>query len=340
MKILAFTDPHAHNYKEFSEAVGEQGINSRLADVLDVLERVRVRVAAEKFDVVVFDGDLFHLKNNVDSLALELTLKAINKIRFACHEKFVMNPGNHDFYYWNRKPVLIEMFQGFVGASITEQLIVHEDDKGKRWSFYLFPYNRNSAEINNALRAMTPIPNSIGLFHQPVVGTFYNSILVKEGLDPDLVAKTFTYSFVGHFHGHEQIRPNMWHIGSLLMLNFGEATQKKGWMEIDTEKGEAVFVENTESPVFKSLVLESGQAIDFDDIKNFYKITVKGTTAPSGLDRIRWKRVNYDVSTDRKQRVSIGVSDSYPVIMEKYIGAKGTDLDPAYLLEIGKRYLA
>jgi len=339
MKILAFTDSHAHNYKEFSEVVGEQGINSRLADVLDVFERIRLRVSETHFDMVVFDGDLFHLKNNVDSLALELTLKAISGIRAAAGNHFIMNPGNHDFYYWNRKPVLLEMLQGFVGSSIMGQLATHDDANKKRWSFYSFPYNRNSSEINDALRTMTPVKNSIGLFHQPVLGTFYNSIPVKEGLDPDLAAEKFTYSLVGHFHGHEQIRPNVWHIGSPLMLNFGEVTQRKGWMEIDADKNDVVFVENTESPVFKSLVLESGQAIDFDDVKNFYKITVKGTAAPTGLDRIRWKRINYDVSTERKQRISIGVSDSYPVIMEKYIGAKNSDLDPKHLLEVGERYL-
>ena len=71
MKYLIFSDLHAHNYREFSE-IDPTGVNSRLLDCVEVLGEIQKYANSQGIEKVIFCGDLFHLKNNIDSRVIKI----------------------------------------------------------------------------------------------------------------------------------------------------------------------------------------------------------------------------------------------------------------------------
>jgi DNA repair exonuclease SbcCD nuclease subunit len=89
MKILAFSDLHAHTHKAFSSSAG--GVNSRLSDALHVLDQVKE--LSQDVDAILFGGDLFH----VSPPPPEVFNLVFDKLEHIVEDKrVIMIPGNHD----------------------------------------------------------------------------------------------------------------------------------------------------------------------------------------------------------------------------------------------------
>jgi DNA repair exonuclease SbcCD nuclease subunit len=185
--------------------------------------------------------------------------------------------------------------------------------------------------------------HSIFLGHQDLVGQQYGSFLVDKGLDADVLAEKFAFSFVGHYHESKAVRPNVISVGSPLQLSFSEMGQAKGCWLLDTEVAEPLtFIANKESPEFLELVLEPGQGIDFLDSKNYYRVKVKGIQMPEGIDNLKWHRLSFEGIHEglARERSEIKLSDSAETLIEKYVKARNVNaLDEEALKAVGRRYL-
>src|SRR4030065_848854 len=108
MKILSFSDLHAHQFSEFAY-INENGINSRLQACLDVIDQIKVYAIENNIKHVCFAGDLFHTRPSVETLTHNLTLKKIIELSNEI-DRLVILPGNHDSYtkntYYNSLKIL------------------------------------------------------------------------------------------------------------------------------------------------------------------------------------------------------------------------------------------
>ncbi len=260
MKSLYFADLHGHNYREFA-SLDENGVNSRLVDQLKVLEEIANSAREHKVDDIRFLGDLLHLKNNMDTLVLK---SIIGKMAELAEEfPLMILPGNHDYRLWTSHPVVLEMLGDFA-----KNIIVIDKPKfvnvQSSYTVYAEPYTRKVVGLTERLEKMKPEPNMLFLGHQDMLGMQYGGFVVEQGLDPKVLLKLFKWSFVGHCHTPGQIHNNVVSVGAPIQHNFGDVEGDRGWWIFDEEKDKVTHIQNTTSPRFWDIMIESH---DEDDLK-------------------------------------------------------------------------
>lgn len=337
MKILFFSDVHAHNYQDFAHY--GSGSNSRLEDAVEAVDAITEEAKVRGVDCICFGGDLYHLKNFVDSQVLRCMFEAFK--RMAEVAPIYMCAGNHDYKSWDKDPVLVEMASGLLGRVFMEQRVMLGD-----WTLFVFNYRRSIDEIRDIVANWNPTPKSIGLFHQDVIGAKYGGIEVVKGLDAGVLANKFTFTFLGHYHTPCRYQPNVISIGAPLAHNFGDANTPHGFWILDTATMQAEFVENSESPQFID--------VDFGDqerdlatelpgrgSKDFYRITMRGREVPESVRSLMWKRLIFaSADATQKSRTSIRFSDSAEAMVQKYVDSKAPEgLDKERLVTLGRKYL-
>jgi len=346
MNILIFSDLQTHNYREFS-FITEKEINSRLQNCLDIFGMISSRVHAStslgskdpteninnnkenKIKKIYFLGDLFNLKNNVDSQVIKLTLRnlilAANTV-----EKLIIVPGNHDYRLWASEPALLEIAQEFSENKIQ---LIDKPTLLKEERLYIEPYSRRISEVNERLKNIAIENDYVFLGHQDINGISYGGAPVTNGLDADFLSKKFKFSFIGHYHNPAVVRKNVISVGAPLQNSFSDLGTQKGWWIFDGN--ETKFEENTISPIFKEISIKSEDEIIAVDEKNFYRVKISGTTLPKGIERLTFRRPMFIRQEIRRGRSEIQFSDSIETVLKKYIDGQKSNLDGEKLFNIG-----
>lgn len=331
MRALIWADLHGHNYREFSTI--ENGINTRLKDCADVVKQILLSAREHEVKEIWFVGDLFHLKNNLDSQVIAYIMSEMTNL--AINSDVFIVPGNHDYRAWSSEPILLEVLNEMPG----EFELCKSGwflDKG----IYIEPFTRKIKELNERIARLETDPEEDIFFgHQDIIGTRYGGFVVEQGLDADVLSKKFKWSFVGHWHVTSRVRENVISIGAPLQHNFGDANQSRGWYIFDSEKGEVKFVANHFSPRFYDIKVDPETTESpGDPLKDFYRIKTRGEL-PEFLNKLRWKRISRVVEGEVKKRTTISFSDKKEDIIEKYVEMRGGNLDHKKLVEMGRRYL-
>jgi DNA repair exonuclease SbcCD nuclease subunit len=341
VKIFSFSDLHAHNYPEFS-CIDEDGLNSRFASQLEAMQLFRKDCRGGQAELITFSGDVFHLKNFVDSQVLRSVMKEFKALSEIA--PVVVCPGNHDYRGWGSDPVLINALEDFL-----PNIIIPGEGgyKIKGWTVKAFPFVRNVGDLVKTLQDMPEQAQTIALLHQDVIGMAYGAFTVVKGITAQLVSRKFTYGLLGHFHGMTKLAGNVYIVGSLVQLNFSEAGQKKGWIIIDTESGKTWERENVLSPQFHDVKLLEGECLldkNFNATqldRDYFRIKVSGEKVPGDIVSARWRRVSIETRNTKPERGDLRLSDSHDALVRKYVKAKwgGGEGAVETLVELGKRYL-
>jgi len=336
MKTLIWADLHGHNFKEFSTQ--ELGMNTRLRDQLDVISKITLSAIEYQIDCILFLGDLYHLKNNLDSQVIKTILNHITVLADEVKE-FVVIPGNHDYRMWSSEPLLLEFLQDY-----HKRVVVIQEPKWISYGgdkFFAAPFTRRVKELNDMIANLdTADPSgSVFLGHQDIIGVNYGGFVVELGLNPDMLSKKFRWSFTGHFHNVLNVRENVISVGAPLQHNFSDVGERRGWWIYETNM-DPIFIENTFSPKFQDFECsdDATEAPGQHD-RDFYRVKIKGITPPAAVKKLKWKRVSYEVSSERKERSVLKFSDSREDIITKYVDARAGELDKKKLIELGRNYL-
>lgn len=355
MRSLIFGDLHSHNYREFSR-LDSNGMNTRLLEGVFALANVTLSGLEEEVHSVWFTGDLYHLKNNLDSQVIQATVAGMRELA----EQFplVLVPGHHDLYMWSTNPIMLELLKDFSSNII----VITKPGWYKLWAqedidFYIEPCTRKVSDLMKRIEILETVPKkSIFLGHQDLVGMEYGGYKVERGLDPEILSKKFKYSFVGHYHSPGIIKENVVSIGAPLQHSFNDAAKtnndssfdenaKRGWWIFDFDKPELKYIRNKEAPEFIDYVYDKDKKekgfIPGDWEKDYYRIKIIGNhELPERLKRIRWKRVSYELRDAKKTRTTISFSDKKEDLLAKYAKVKAPEhLDQKLLVEIGRDYL-
>lgn len=343
MKVLLFSDLHAHPFKSYSEVLST-GVNSRLQDAIDALDRIATTVAEQKIPLVIFGGDLFHVKPNINIQTFNLIWDAFSRI-VATGTQLVLLVGNHDQLTQDG-----EMHSAHAFASIAT-VIDEPDYLCKRVGdelvhFFFIPHNYD-ADVLRAQLKMTfeelgaPIEPHALIGHFGITGMEVgaNFILNDENLLTlgELQPDKWTRVFLGHYHKVQSVG-NVQYLGALLQHNWGDVGQKRGFWIWDTVTNDCEF-HSSHAPEFAEYSIEDlgndPPAGKFIKIK--YRPEQAALVEPyQNLPGYQLDMIKPEQEVITASSATIGLDEA----MEEYVQkAEKYELDSVELLHLGQELL-
>jgi DNA repair exonuclease SbcCD nuclease subunit len=348
-KAATFTDMHIHSHKDSVE---------RLHDCLKVLDWIFSTAIEHKCEHVIFLGDLFHERAKIDVLNYLRTFEVFMRYMAKASFDLWLLVGNHDMYHkekWDVNSV----------KPLTAIPNVHIIDEPKTINIGgldidFCPHTENPIKELAKLkkgRAKESLKCLMG--HMAVHGAQLNKLYgtradVIVEYDNDMlpvsvdIFNDWDQTFLGHYHGAQQLNEKVEYIGSPLQLSFGEAFQDKHIVILDLDTQEKEYVKNTFSPVH--YIIEPHDISTYDLNANFVRI-VGNMTGKDIVDLKKTVNDHYKVaSLDFKQKEKKEEEDRVVVegakdllkdedeMMATFVKKKGVPagLDEKHLMEIGK----
>jgi DNA repair exonuclease SbcCD nuclease subunit len=216
MKLAHLGDIHLGFFQY--DRVLPGGYNVREEDVALAFRRAIADVIAQRPDVVVFAGDLFH-RVRPGNRAIVLFEEQLAALRTALPEAaVVIVAGDHDTPKLKETGFILNVAPHFgVHLATLEPLVVPVLG------------GTITAVPNAAIGAMPAPPAEPGqhvlVSHGDIAG--YGAPAPERGLDPDaLVRAGWAYVALGHYHVCVEVRPRVWYAGAL------EYTATDPWAEM------------------------------------------------------------------------------------------------------------
>lgn len=198
-------DLHLHPWSTFS-ATNAAGVNTRLAGLLAEIYRAAETVKAAGGDMLVFAGDVFHVRGSVSPTVLNATRDMLYKCHSDFGTRFLIIPGNHD---------LEGKESNRLGSAVTalEDLHVTVDNSAHynpELGALMVPWFESTADLKRELEERKPAtPGAFdAIIHAPIDGVIPG--LPMHGLDPEYLAGLgYRRIFAGHYHNHKQMHPGV-----------------------------------------------------------------------------------------------------------------------------------
>jgi DNA repair exonuclease SbcCD nuclease subunit len=259
--IAILSDVHAHAFKygssrvPFDKAPGLY--NSRLIDTMKALYEFTDYVETQGIKLVLFAGDLFHVRSAVMTVAQDLVFTWLQDLAKKT-DQIIMIPGNHDMATRAGHHHSLRPFSSIDNVHVSERV------EGVRTKMNLgvvtLPYYEGIETTKQALKKAGDLADVAGypcvlLGHLGLQGGKVGSdyVLVSDsdpGVD-DVPYKKFKHCFFGHFHEHQKVFPNGYYIGALTQHNWGDSGGKRGFLHVTVEdNGFAMSRHETSAPRF------------------------------------------------------------------------------------------
>jgi DNA repair exonuclease SbcCD nuclease subunit len=346
-KILFFSDLHAHNHAQFATR-RPNGLNSRFADCLAVVDQITDYCKAQQIQHVVFLGDLFHSRTKLDIDVFTLTWETMKRLAKQVGDLRLL-VGNHDQFTRIGDVHAIRPFEEFAQVIDQPTLATVGD-----CPVYFIPFTANEDKLKEIVHTI-PYNAKLVCLHQPVREAIPGP--TNSPGKPDFTVEDFPLDRLelvlsGDIHKQQWVggKEKMFYVGSPMQHNFGEREHAKSFVVLDTEMWKLELVP-TVAPTFH--YFECGEASDpaalafehCDPDRDFIKVVYADC----------WRN-NAEAVKDKHPRVHILQSaaptavDLAPVpghvflddrsLLEAYMtqNAYGK-LDPARLLDVGLDYL-
>lgn len=251
MKLAHLADLHL-GFRQYHRQT-ERGINQREADVNEAFRRAVDDVIAQRPDLIVVAGDLFH-SIRPTNYTIYTALQEFGRLRAALPATpIVAISGNHDTPRSVETGNVLRLF---------DLLGVHAvADEAKRIAFehlgcavLAVPHQALVSGDRPALRPDPQYPINVLLVHGEVEGLFDGDRDALElggaYLESDyLAADAWSYVALGHYHVARQVGPNAWYCGSLEYVSpnpwgeLGDAQRVggKGYLVVTLPAGRVEF---------------------------------------------------------------------------------------------------
>lgn len=351
MRIAAFSDVHAHIYKEFDSQSGVTG-SQRLDNIVSSLAYIRQWCSDNGVKYVLFAGDMFHVRGKVDTLVFNAVYDEIERFNYA-GIKIIMIAGNHDQYDNSDVPEnSIHAFKKLKGVYVYDTVGTHpiygqipnpedptEDLIYTEALVVCAPYSKNVQMVKDYITSVEKkdIPQIL-LFHLGISGAFVGSgsypmadAFTVDDLRPDL----FKYIIGGHFHRRQFLggHKHALYCGAPLQHSFGDEGEDKGFYVVDTNKRWDVEFVPIPNPKFVTL---TGDAL------NKHEAELKWCAEEGDYVRIQctesqlvhWQTIipeglNYKVELQKEyeeqSRSDVKIGMSFEAIVAKYAEENNPD---------------
>lgn len=249
MRVLLFSDLHGHAFKPYSTILPD-GMNSRLRDALLVLEQIRKLAKQEKVDLILFGGDLFHVRGSLYVQTFNAIFEAMARLKLTAQLGLLV--GNHD--QTNKAGSIHSVYAFNTMATVMDKPMWYTfetvvSNTTDRLHVLALPYTTDSNDIRSAVdegvqsKPQDPkgCPHII-LGHMGVDGARVGGGFVLRDKDApklkDLKRQEFAQVFLGHYHVPQILADNVRFIGSTLQHNWGDLGTEHGCWLWDTQPGD------------------------------------------------------------------------------------------------------
>ena len=231
MKTLIFSDLHAHNFKQFAKQ--KNGLNSRFAEIIDVLYQIRDLCVSNKVETVIFGGDMFHAHTNVEHDVYNLTKEAFNEI---CQVAPVISiAGQHDLQFKKGYKKEHVSFSAF--TTIPNFYYLNNEKHITKNGLTIYGHSWVFDEEFNDIPFQTA---DIGIFHATIKNSDIGGYTLPNGITTEKIKNLYKLIVVGDihkpFHGGNILIP-----GAPLQHNFNDEGQDRGCWIVDIEKNAFKF---------------------------------------------------------------------------------------------------
>ena len=327
MKIAVTADLHAHNYTQYS-GIAENGLNSRLDWILRTLDMIVEKCVQRSVDALVIAGDLFHSRKAIDISVLESVYRRIEAIEFPVY--IVM--GNHDIAESSDKRASIRIFSK-VANVITKARII----KIAGVPVGIIPWTDSASKVAKAVDEFNKngVQYVIGhlALRSGVVGT--HDFIMEGNIEPSVFRK-FKWTALGHYHKPQELKHNIYYVGSPLQHTWGDSGDEKGFMIFGGAQPE--FVPLPDTPKFIKVVSSEDAAT----VRDIDYVKVSGKRAD--VDKIELPATVRKVEVIEKAIDFVPRLDfdetSIKSIITTYCKAFPQDVvDEEFLIKVGMDYL-
>jgi DNA repair exonuclease SbcCD nuclease subunit len=253
MRILHVSDTHL-GFSEYSRIDPESGINQREKDFYDAWWHVIDGILAEKPDLVVHAGDLFHTPRP-SNRAIAVAMEGIQRVSEA-GIPWVLISGNHSTPRIRTTGSIFESITLFPNVFAAYQG-VYERFRVGDCDVHCIPHCALSEDLEAAIQSIRFEGASCNLLvahgawqkgGSYTMGEFNEQILI----DPELVLGIrFDYIALGHYHRQIDLHDHASYSGSTERTSFNEAGYTSGYLLVDLESGEREYRQIPSRPMVK-----------------------------------------------------------------------------------------
>jgi DNA repair exonuclease SbcCD nuclease subunit len=357
-KIVAFSDLHGHLFKAYATLLAS-GRNNRLQDAINVVRQVRDYAISIGATIVLFGGDLFHIRKHVPVVVFNALYEELAMFS-AYGLKLVMIHGNHDQADRLGEEYSIYAFGAFAEV-VDKAKWVYVDDGAERIAVLGLPYWEQRDDIKRLCETEPEQEHDrrILLGHFGVQGAQVGADFVYTNpFDveiADLNVKAFDLALLGHYHLPQQLAPNCWYIGAPLQHNWGDKHQARGYVSWDTATKDFTFV-NSQMPQFVQLTDDEVEAaLDHSAPpalpESYVRIETVKKYSESDREQLRkqygWRSLEFVPPKSGKQveapRLAVDPMMGTGDVISTYVhsGIVSTDgLDENYLVQLAQEVMA
>lgn len=217
------------------------GVTNRLKDILWSLNVTYQYCIKNDIDTIIILGDLFHDRESINIDVLCEAFKFFRKAKDA-GQQWIAFPGNHDMFlkhsweYTSLQPIsdLITI--------ISDVKILDLD--GSR--FWILPFIFSESAYMRVVNKINEHyeEGDVLLTHIGVKTAILNiCFLLQDWSMVDLSKTKFDQIFSGHFHTSQQVKDNLWYVGSPIPFKFDEGDHEHGFIEYDLSTREHCFID-------------------------------------------------------------------------------------------------
>lgn len=340
MKIGMFTDIHIHTHSDFAGPDGRQ----RLRDGLEVLSSCLDLLSG--CDVLIFLGDLFHVRKSVDVEVLNeimTTLSMHGDILSKIKYKYAIT-GNHDWTDVECRHSSLEFLSHYDFVVVKDPLITTIDDN----CLVMVPWMQGEKLPCFLDKLGSPTkPRTLYIHATPSGSESATGFKFSGKLDLKSYAHKFARIFCGDIHKRQFLRPNLHVLGAPMHHNFGDEGQDRGIHIYDTDDDTVEFI--SLAGIYPEFVTYHNTVPTRDELsesKCYHRIIVSGSDGLDKLkdlsrdDRLNVKVVAMKTMFSPNRRLRIDLMSSKHSVIERYAGKFSMgimDLDK--LIDLGKDLL-
>jgi len=372
MRLLLFSDIHAHNFQQYSEIL-EIGINNRLLYSINILKEIAQACKTYQVDGVLFAGDLFHKRNLINVQVFNLIFEAIANIALQVDFTALL-VGNHD--QSNKDGNIHSLFSFKSIVTVLDEINwVTLESKNESIKILAVPYRDDhfllTEKILELIKDRDENYQSVLLGHFAVKDAKIGSDFVLKTNNTvsiaDNIYKNLDQIFLGHYHFPQQLKENVRYLGATHHHSWGDANQIRGYWLWDTypnqEFSKPKLIQLKSAPLFITINLKDiEENLNHEKEKIFYKANnnkhylriilsedINEVKKQKILDQLcsYCSHIEFqikfatNIGTNTLSIKDIGHNLEIKKLMQLYIDDMGleSNLDNEYLLSIGNKYI-
>jgi exonuclease SbcD len=287
MRLVHISDTHL-GFSAYNRIDSASGVNQRELDFYSAFTQGVYRIIELKPDLVVHSGDLFDTVRP-QNRAIDVALRQLIRLSDAGID-VVLISGNHSTPRLSETGNIFRIFEHLRNVHPVHSPGVETIISGDT-TVHAIPHSANppmSAALSN-IRMSSETKHNVLVLHAGIDGSsmFRMDEFNEQIVTPKMIPGDMDYVALGHYHRFSEVRKKMYYSGSTERSGFGEVGQRKGFVEVDLDRGQVEFHE-----------LKTREMIDLPSVDG------KGLTATDIMANVR-ERAEADDLNGKIARLAI-----------------------------------